>query len=211
MLSKASSSQKRPLSDVAGNPRGGRQQKVRRAEEQQASQRSARDLAAHSSASSSAGFLLDSYEALSLLKRWCSGDISAVQVQSDCYNIYKDQCALLERLKMSREHVLKSIQTLAALGSWGRLPGNINKELLNLLGDPLYPKPTYFKLNARVEKPRLHGPVVSSDFKFGFILPHVLFFLTYSTTTGQFSSSSSLASTSRLLNFATNIKTFGSK
>ena len=167
--SSSSSSKKRPLSDAQGNPRGGRQQRVRLFEQQ-----AARNVPASSVSSKPNAFSCDSHEALSLLLRWSSGEISAVQVQKDCYNIYKDQCALLERLKMSREHVLKSIAALAQIGSWGRLPGNANKELLNLVGEPLYCKPTYFKLNARIEKPRWNGPIVST-FDFAFLLPHVAF------------------------------------
>lgn len=162
----ASSSGKRSAIDSDGNPRGGRQQRKRMRETETETIPESGQLLN--------GNVLDSHLALSLLKKWAWGDMSAVQVQHIAHQSYKDQIGLLNRAGSSREHVTSSIYNLASLGSWGRISGNIAKELRNMIGEPALPQPVMHDLNSKIEKPRLRMPTVRRS-PFGFMLPHVMF------------------------------------
>ena len=146
-------SKKRTLVDAQGNPRGGRQQR----KEIQAALASEAP-SSSSNAFPSTGFLIDSSAALDYLKQFAEGGISATEVQHRAHQDYKDQIRLLDNLGMHHGHVLSSIKKLAALGSWGRLKGNVAKELRILLGEPQTPMAQMHKLNARIEKPRMSLP-----------------------------------------------------
>ena len=101
--------------------------------------------------------------------------MSAVQVQHVAHKAYLDEAELLDRLKMSREHALKSIRSLASLGPPGRLPGNCTKELMNLLSTPAMPHPRAFKLITKIEKPGPRMLALDLNTYHGFSLPHVIF------------------------------------
>ena len=176
-----SSGSKRSLVDAQGNPRGGRRQRLNfRVESTTPSSSSAPVI------SSSTGFVFDSEEALGWVKEWAWNGLSSIQVQKYAHKAYNDQVALLDRLKLSRSHVLVSIEKLARLGSWGRIPGNVNRELKVLLGDPDLPLHELYPLNCKIHKPRSRVLHVRPNTEFPFLLPHIVFSYLYNHSRATF-------------------------
>ena len=165
-----SSGSKRSLVDAQGNPRGGRRQRLNFRVGSTASSSSPALVI-----SSSTGLAFDSEEALGWVKGWAWNGLSSIQVQQYAHKAYKDQVALLDRLNTSRSHVLVPIEKLARLVSWGRIPGNVNRELNVLLGDLDLPLHELYPLNCKFHKPRSRVLYVRPNTEFPFLLTHIVF------------------------------------
>ena len=129
--------------------RGGRQQRKRKLQEVEAQHdvRSDNEVVTRK-------FEFDAALAAELIERWCWGFCSAVDVQKLSHKSFLDMRAVLQKTGMSDDHIPSSLKALASLGTWGRHPGNVNKELKSLLGEPSYPPPRSFPLRVKVSKPR---------------------------------------------------------
>eukprot|EP00959_Pyramimonas_sp_CCMP1952_P054535 1140031-Pyramimonas_sp.AAC.1 len=77
----------------------------------------------------------DSEEALDLVKSWAWGEISAASVQKRAQRALRDQQRLLTSRGINTGHASRSLAALAALGSAGRRPNNIKRDLQDWLGD----------------------------------------------------------------------------
>ena len=80
---------------------------------------------------------------------------------------------MLQRLRLSPEHIPDSLRAIAALGNWGRSPGNVQRDLLRYLGDPSPPKPLQVDTPVRIVKPSRLPRVANVETSF--LLPHVEF------------------------------------
>ena len=74
--------------------------------------------------------------ASSLVQAWADCELSACKVQFWAHKTYSTLKCVLEALGHTTEHIPKPIRCLAALGSWGRTPGNCARDLKNYLGQP---------------------------------------------------------------------------
>jgi hypothetical protein len=61
---------------------------------------------------------------------------SASEVQRLAEAAYQDQRSMLERLKVSIDHIAPLLVSLAALGDHGRQSGNCHRDLVRFLGSP---------------------------------------------------------------------------
>lgn len=97
---------------------------------------------------------IDSRLVLTLLKKWATGQASACEVQSLCNEAYKDQAKMLSSLGLGLANISKCLENVAALGNWGKWPGNVKRDLLRLLGEPSCPQQIEMQLPCLVAKPR---------------------------------------------------------
>ena len=100
--------------------------------------------------------------------------MSANQIQRLAFAAYNDQVDLLQRVNKDRVHISSALAALAALGTWGRYPNNMSRELEVYLGVPHIPPPTNVSIPVVVQKPRKLQPKVQRH-DLPFMLPHVLF------------------------------------
>ena len=136
---------------------------------------------AHATASSTepdADF--DSELVLHLLRQWSWGQISAAELQRLAYKAYQDEINLLKKLNQPEELGSKSLKSMAGVGTFGKNPGNIQKELLLILGQPEIPEPFQTKIHVVVQKPRvgrtrMFKPAVQLVSQ-SFLLPQVMFY-----------------------------------
>ena len=120
----------------------------------------------------------DSELAKSLCVRWCWGYVSAIDVQRDAGLAHRDELALLRRLKKPENHASKCLKSLAELGASGRKLGNCNRDLLQWLGEPVWPRPTMVDIMQKITKPRFNRDGVRECFAriaVPFLLPHIMF------------------------------------
>ena len=113
------------------------------------------------------------------------GKISACEVQRHAHLAYKDETAILQRGGLSEGHRSRSISALAALGAWGKYSGNVQRDLLNYLGEPSTPKPTLISIHVVVQKPRRFTNAVQA-LQLPFILPHTFFAYLYQYNKAEF-------------------------
>jgi hypothetical protein len=115
----------------------------------------------------------------SLILDWAWGDKSASEVQGACVRAYRDQEHLLQTLAMSSDHIANDLRAVASLGAWGRIQGNVHRDLVRFLGDPDPPKPLRALIPIKVAKPgRL--PVLA-EAQVGLLLPHAEFAYMYAS------------------------------
>ena len=126
----------------------------------------------------------DSALALELVRRWCWGELSAVQVQQLAFKAYTDAKSLMGSLGKSPDHIQKSLTSLAHLGNSGNHTGNINKELKAWLGEPNIPI-TNFSITMQVTKPRASELAVR-EVDVPFMLPHLVFSYLYKNDKPKF-------------------------
>ena len=84
--------------------------------------------------------------------------------------VYRDQEALLRRVRLSVDNIDPSLAAVAAVGGWGGSPGNIHREFIRWLGDPQPPRPLQITAPIKVTKPR-RLPVLAET-RLGILLPH---------------------------------------
>jgi hypothetical protein len=99
-------------------------------------------------------------------------------------NAYFDQVALLRRLHMSADHASKNLKDFAGLGSSGRYPGNIKRDLIATLGDPQVPLPHFEEVPMIASKGVAGDQVQEVDFPI--MLPHEVFAHMYTTHPKRF-------------------------
>ena len=153
----------------ASRIRGGRLQKRKRLREELAA---AGQRETPTAASSQHQF--DSSLAFHLVQQWAWGFYSAPQVQVLAARAYEDQRKLLRENGLSEDLAAESLHYLAAMGKFGRYPGNIARELKNWLQEPKCPKPLVVNITIRVHKPRRQRPAIAPR-PSEFMLPHAIF------------------------------------
>ena len=75
-----------------------------------------------------------------MIKQWCWGYISAVQLRECLGKSYNDQVQMLNRIGVSTDHASKALKALASLGTQGRYDGNVAAQLKRWLGAPRLPR-----------------------------------------------------------------------
>ena len=100
--------------------------------------------------------------------------LSATQVQVLASKAFEDQCNLMDKVRMSRDHISASLQFLSGLGSCGRYSGNCDRELKRWLGTPEYPPAAELPVRVIVQKGRL-GLDTIQNVNVPVFLPHVTF------------------------------------
>ena len=159
--------------DAMGNPiRGGRQQRKRQREESEAislptSSEAHSELANH------------------LIDQWSWGLLSAIKVQLLAAKSYQDTAALLDRFNISHDEIPTTLKKLMSLGTNGRHPGNIAKQLVTWLGEPQFVATTNFPIRVKVTKAR-GGRMSITTLDSPFLLPHLIFAHMYRNTNNKF-------------------------
>ena len=125
------------------------------------------------------GYPIDSELAHDMIGMWVwgKGKTSAVNIQQKCQLAYKDHVRVLTELGESTDHAPMSLKVLARLGTEGKYPGNCNRELKALLGEPRIPKTTQVDIPIKLTKQVLGKDVAQKNGKvrMPFLLPHVIF------------------------------------
>ena len=109
-----------------------------------------------------------------LVREWAWGGLSACEVQRLASLAHADEQSLLLRLGMSRDYGCPQVKSLAAIGAWGRYPGNCARDLIRLLGEPRSPPLVSFPIPLKILKPARHMPAVQ-NIEQAMFLPHVQF------------------------------------
>ena len=114
----------------------------------------------------------------SIIRKWCWGFRSAIEVQSEIQLQLHDQYRLLDKFSLGHDNVDDELVKFAALGSAGVHRGNCHRELLRFLGDPTYVARDSFPLTIKDVKPNrwLTKYVVCDQ---AIIYPHKLFAYMY--------------------------------
>ena len=141
MASSAAGNDPLAASDV--RLRGGRQQRKRKLAELVASSSGSLGAIVHHD-EGVVNQKFDSDLVAELIKQWCWGFISAVEIQTIAYKAFQDMKSVLIKLNLSHDHIQSSLRFLASLGTWGRYPGHISQELKIWLGEPSIPPPRSF-------------------------------------------------------------------
>ena len=84
--------------------------------------------------------VIDSETVLQECQQWGWGVTTAADLNRTCLNAYRDQVQLLERLGLSSDEADCSLRKMAKLGDWGKVEGNIKRDLMRTLGEPLSPE-----------------------------------------------------------------------
>ena len=118
-----------------------------------------------------------------LASQWSWGLISATTLQSIAHAAYQDEQRLLQRLSTQVKYgeiVIgsKSLKDFAALGNFGRQPGNIARDLETLLGEPISAPVFKINLPTKILKPGFRKGSVS-EISHSIMLPHVIFSTLY--------------------------------
>ena len=97
--------------------------------------------------------LVQSELAKHILQKWAWGQYSGAEVQRIAMFALNDMLAFVDATGAHVSNVKSDIHALAGLGTRGRHPGNINRELIAWLSS--YPKATAFKtkIEAEILKP----------------------------------------------------------
>jgi hypothetical protein len=90
-----------------------------------------------------------------------------------CLLALKDQELLLQKLGMSKAHIDPALSAVAGLGSSGRYPANVHRELMIWLGEPATGKAVTVPVPIRIAKPGRMAAL--QELNMGIILPHVEF------------------------------------
>ena len=100
----------------------------------------------------------DAEQAFNCVYKWAWGLDPATEVQRECATAHRDQIQLLTRLGVDTAHASRSLSALAALGSHGRYPSHIKKELVNLIGWPDIVETHHESVPMAITKPVPGGP-----------------------------------------------------
>ena len=114
----------------------------------------------------------DSKQALSLVKRWAWGKISAAELQRSAQEALDDQMEVLKGVGATRDFAQKSLRDLAKLGTNGKHTSNIKKELLNLLGEPDTAAAVAYDVPTKVLKPNGEDAEEERDIPTPIFEPH---------------------------------------
>ena len=74
-----------------------------------------------------------------VLKKWSWGQMQATEVQHVCMQVYNDFKRVLTSIHQSTDHIPKDLHLVASLGKYGEYPGNVKRDLLSILGNPMCP------------------------------------------------------------------------
>ena len=109
-----------------------------------------------------------------ILQKWAWGQYTGAEVQRIAMFAVDDILAFVKASGAHVSNVKSDIQALAGLGTRGRHPGNINRELIAWLSS--YPKANAFKtkIEAKILKPK-KGRGSIARILMTFLLPHELF------------------------------------
>ena len=117
----------------------------------------------------------DSAIAFELVKGWAWGSHSATDVQRLAHLVHTDFSSVLAKaLHIPTGWIPESITKLAKLGSWGKHPGNIHRDLKILLGDPSVPEAHCVRVPINVCKAQ-EGTENIVTAPLPVLLPHELF------------------------------------
>ena len=117
---------------------------------------------------------LDSYLSNSLVRDWSWGFTSAPHLQAVVHRAFDDMKKVLDNVGISEDNIPASWRALASLGNFGKIPGNIARELRHWLGEPIYPPPRSFNVNVKISKPR-HKSKTIRTINAEMLEPHVTF------------------------------------
>ncbi len=107
-----------------------------------------------------------------LVKQWAWGEISAAGLQRIAHAAYTDEVAMLASLGKPPA-TSGSLHQFARLGNYGRISGNVARDLQALLGEPDMPPVHYERIPTVIPKPKaLQHPV--QWVKQAFLLPHTI-------------------------------------
>ena len=105
---------------------------------------------------------------------------------------FDDQVALCDAIGASRDVISISLTKMQGLGSCGRLAGNVNRDLINWLGEPKLVGTSMFEVSIKLTKetklrmvPRLPKSRIQT-FQDEFLLPHLAFAYMYRHQAEQF-------------------------
>ena len=143
-------------------------------------------IASMTSSSSPSTYIFDSELCKGLAREWSWGFMRAAKLQRIAQSAYDDEHRLLQRLQdtysqnPSLAPIISDIEgsttlaKFAALGSWGKCPGNCARDLRNILGEPECPPAHEFIAKTKIMKP---GPrrSILSDATHVILYPHEIF------------------------------------
>ncbi len=109
-----------------------------------------------------------------LAHEWGWGLLSAPEVQKLAHLALQDELSILQRFGLSPDASSASLRALAGLGGSGRYPGNMQRDLVRILGEPSLPKPFMAPIHMKIQKPR-RGESGVQQVRFPFLLPHEYF------------------------------------
>ena len=107
----------------------------------------------------------------SLVEAWAACELPACKVQFWAHQTYLTLQKTLESLGHTTAHIPRPLRDLAAMGAWGRTPGNIARDLRTYLGEPsTQPKPEFVGIDVKVMKPFPRLGISNIPFYF----PHIV-------------------------------------
>ena len=113
--------------------------------------------------------------------------MSSIEVQQEALNTISDYQRMLYKVPLNDGWIPRSIQQLAQLGTWGGNPGNINRKLKHLLGEPTFPKPMIVTVPMVTPKQKT-GEAMTKDVQFQILRPHEIISHVYHNHPTLFSS-----------------------
>ena len=133
----------------------------------------------------------DSKTAFNVVKEWTTGGKSARKVQAEARHAYDDVVETLRKCGKSPDYAPQSLKALSQLGTWGKFPGNINRELKTWLGASDEPSPYMQLVWMNISKPRkLLGKAKRlpkmQQVLFPILLPHLLFHFLFTCRNDDF-------------------------
>ena len=114
-------------------------------------------------------------------QQWAWGVTSASDLNRTCLKSYNDQIKLLGRLGLSLAEADSSLRSMAKLGDWGTNDGNIKRDLMRTLGEPLSPEPMIAPIHCIAAR---SGKVVRVQMPFS--APHLVMSRLFATDRGAF-------------------------
>ena len=90
----------------------------------------------------------------SLIEAWCACELSSVKVQSWANQTYLALKSVLQSLGHGTKHIPPPIVALASMGNWGRVTGNVRRDLVAYLGQPKnQPSPCFAEMQVKIQRP----------------------------------------------------------
>ena len=129
----------------------------------------------------------DSALAKLLLQRWSWGEISAHEVWQTADAALRDQEALLTSLGLNLNFASTSLSTLAKIGTEGKYPGSMRRDLTSALGEPPIPEVSWCRSPMHITKP-LPGEPSIQEVDIAVLLPHEMFAYMYKFERDAFNS-----------------------
>ena len=119
------------------------------------------------------------------VKKWCQGLLHSTEVQSTCFDAYRDQKSLLESLDVCSTNCNGGLKSFAKLGAWGEAKCNINRDVLACLGTPdTCPMPIIMQAPCNILKPGKDRSIQSVAVPF--MAPHLVLHHMYSHNRSRF-------------------------